>query len=60
MESGLRAVEKILFAEDLEVAVAQETVKNDRPLWHTLAILAFALLLVEWWFFHRRPTEAAA
>ena len=27
------------------------------PLWQQLALAAFALLLIEWWLFHRRRTE---
>lgn len=54
MESSLAGVEEIQFRE-VKVGAAETTVKNDRPLWKWLAIGAFALLLVEWWYFQRRP-----
>ena len=40
-----------------ETSVAADTapVENDRPLWQLFALLAFALLVIEWWFFQKRP-----
>ena len=54
LETSLAAVETLEFNE-VRVAAAEETVATDRPLWHWFAGGAFALLLVEWWAFHRRP-----
>jgi len=54
-ESSLTAVETIQFPEDLSVAASQSQVKTDRPLWRTFAWLAFGMLVVEWWYFQRRP-----
>lgn len=53
-ETKLGSVEKLQFPE---VAVGAETtnVKSDTPLWGWLALAGLALLLVEWWFFQRRP-----
>ena len=53
-ESSLTGIEEIQFRE-VSVGAAETTVKNDRPLWKWLAIAAFAILLVEWWYFQRRP-----
>ncbi|MFK7821599.1 MAG: hypothetical protein AB8G99_23000, partial [Planctomycetaceae bacterium] len=53
-ETSLNAVEEIQFRE-IAVGVAETTVKNDRPLWKLLAVVAFVILLIEWWFFQRRP-----
>ena len=53
-ESSLMAVEEIQFRE-VAVGVAETTVQNDRPLWKWLAIGAFVILLVEWWYFQRSP-----
>ena len=53
-ESALSSVETIQFRE-IAVGVAETTVKNDKPLWKWLAIGAFVILLVEWWYFQRRP-----
>ncbi len=54
LESSLQAIDKIEFRE-IAVTAADSMVKNDRPLWKYLALAAFAILLVEWWYFQRRP-----
>ena len=59
LESTLEAADEIEFQE-LSVSAAEETIENDRPLWPILAMLAFAVLLVEWWFFQRRPSGVPA
>jgi hypothetical protein len=58
-ETKLAAVEKLQFPE---VAVSAETatVKSDTPLWGWLALAGLALLLVEWWFFQKRPSGLPA
>ena len=54
LETSLAGVEALRFRE-VEVAASEEAVKTDRPLWDLLALAALALLLGEWWVFHRRP-----
>ena len=54
LETSLASVDQIMFNE-LSVAAADSQTQLDRSLWPTLAFLAFCLLLVEWWFFQRRP-----
>ena len=54
-ETGLRAAEEIRFDEDLSVAAASVIPPTARRLWPPLAMLAFCVLLVEWWYFNRRP-----
>jgi len=54
-ETSLKTVKEIQFRE-LSVTAADGMIKNDRPLWTILAILAFVVLLVEWWFFQKRPS----
>jgi hypothetical protein len=53
-ETSLESVSEIQLNE---VAVAAEgsVKKTDKPWWPTLAMLAFGLLLVEWWVFQKRP-----
>jgi hypothetical protein len=54
LESGLAAVERIElqeFALPTDTAVAE----TDKPLWFPLACLGLLVLLVEWWYFQRRP-----
>ncbi|MBI1310001.1 VWA domain-containing protein [bacterium] len=52
LETSLASVEQIQF-DELSVKAADELLDTDRPLWSTLAAIAFAVLLVEWWFFQR-------
>lgn len=54
-ESSLAPVERLQFRE-VGVVAASTMLKSDRPLWPLFATLGFALLLVEWWYFQRRPS----
>ncbi len=54
METSLSRVDEIQFNE-LTVSAAEELLDSDRPLWSTLAMIAFVVLLAEWWFFQRPP-----
>lgn len=54
MESSLVQADEIQFNE-LSVGASEELLDSDRPLWSTLAIIAFVILLAEWWFFQRPP-----
>ena len=54
METRLVGLEKLQFSE-LAVEAASGTVKSDIPLWSILALLALALLVIEWWIYARRP-----
>ncbi len=53
-ETVLASVEKLQFPE-VSVSSDAPLVKSDTPLWGWLAGLGLVLLLVEWWFFQRRP-----
>lgn len=53
-ETTLKAAPEIQFRE-LSVAASEATFESDHPLWPMLTIAAFGLLLVEWWYFQRRP-----
>ena len=55
LETTLKTVDQIDFPET-EVSAADTMIKNDQPLWPILAVLAFIVLLVEWWFFQKRPS----
>ncbi len=53
-ETLLKQVPSVSFRE--ATAKAQnEAIEVDRPFWHYLAALALVVLLVEWWYFQRRP-----
>lgn len=62
-ESTLTPVSSIEFDEQT-VASADEVLTTDRPVWTIVTLLAFGLLLLEWWFFQRprtpNPTRTAA
>lgn len=51
-ESTLTPVSSIEFDEQT-VASADEVLTTDLPVWTIVMLLAFGLLLVEWWFFQR-------
>jgi Ca-activated chloride channel family protein len=54
-ETSLAGVGQIEFNERLQVAEAASVVKADLPLWPALLLGALGMLLVEWWFFQRKP-----
>lgn len=53
-ESSLKGISKISFNE-LAVSADQQTVKSAKSLWKVIALLALVMLMVEWWFFNRKP-----
>ena len=57
-ETSLAAVSQIEFADQLTVAASTAVPKADRSLWWALACAGFVVLLVEWWWFQRRPGVA--
>jgi hypothetical protein len=54
-ETSLASVEAIEFNEQLRVAAAAAPLRTERSFWKYCALAAFLILLVEWWYFHRRP-----
>ena len=54
-ETSLAAADAIEFNERLSVASAAAPVKMDLTLWPWLLLAGLAVLLAEWWCFHRRP-----
>ena len=53
-ETSLVGVDEIQFRE-IKVGAAEERLKQDKPLWTTLAVLAFVVLMLEWWYFQKKP-----
>jgi Ca-activated chloride channel family protein len=53
LETSLKTSEEIRFTEVSVSAKDTSLLEGDRPLWWLLALAAFALLLVEWWYFQR-------
>ncbi len=54
-ESSLFSVEKIEFGDRIAVTAETATLKTDQSLWWILAAMGFGVLLLEWWWFQRRP-----
>ncbi len=54
-ETSLAGVDAIEFNEQLSVAASTRPPRADRPLWPSLALIAFCVLLGEWWLSQRRP-----
>lgn len=58
-ETLLESVEKIQFKE-ISVTTSTPLLDQDKSLWPLLAGIGFVVLVVEWWFFQRRPGGFAA
>ena len=58
-ESSLKAVESLRFTELTVAAEKSDRIDSDQPLWWTLALLAFGVMLFEWWYFQRARGAAA-
>jgi len=58
-ETSLEGVSELKLNE-ISVAAEADRLKTDKPWWPTLAMLAFATLLVEWWLFQKRPGGISA
>lgn len=53
-ETRLETVDTITFNE-LSVEAEGEKILSDKPLWTWFAGFAFIVLLVEWWYFQKKP-----
>jgi hypothetical protein len=58
-ESNIRPAQVIRVGKSDVTASAREE-RGQLEIWPWLAAAAFALLLVEWWIYHRGPTLPAA
>lgn len=54
-ETSLFGVDELQFRE-VPVEAESERLQADKPLWSTLALAAFIMLLIEWWYFQKRPS----
>jgi hypothetical protein len=60
-ESSLASADEIVPRdEELRVGASTTTIDTNRPLWPTLAWIAFVVLLVEWWYFQRMTARVAS
>jgi hypothetical protein len=53
-ESSMESVEKLNFPE-VTVSATETVVKTDEPLWGWFAFAGLGLLIVEWWYFQKKP-----
>ncbi len=58
-ETSLNFVEKLQFPE-VSVAASTLVLKTDQPFWGWFAIAALVFLLLEWWYFQKRPSGVPA
>ncbi|WP_373649075.1 VWA domain-containing protein [Schlesneria sp. DSM 10557] len=54
-ETGLSTVDVLKFPE-VPVHAAATVLKTDQPLWRWFALGGLCFLLVEWWYFQKRPS----
>lgn len=54
-ETSLTAVDEVEFGDSVAVAVAETKTKTDRSLWWMVAMIGYCVLLLEWWWFQRKP-----
>lgn len=54
LETSLVSLDEIQFSE-VPVTASKSQIDSDKPLWSEFALIAFVLLLGEWWYFQRRP-----
>jgi len=60
-ETSLASADEIVPRdEELRVGASTTTIDSNRPLWPTLAWIAFAVLLVEWWYFQRKSARVVS
>ncbi len=54
-ETSLKAVSEVEFGDHVAVMVGEEVKKADRSLWWIVALMGYGVLLLEWWWFQRKP-----
>jgi hypothetical protein len=54
-ETNLATVSEVEFGDRISVPASSTAAKSDRSLWWALALGGFGVLLVEWWWFQKRP-----
>ena len=57
LETSMKTVEDLQFPE-LTVESSPDLLKSDTPIWQWLVLVGLAMLIIEWWYFHRPPVPA--
>ncbi len=52
-ETSLKPVEELRFSELTVATDEAQKIDSDKPFWWLLALLAFGVLMFEWWYFQR-------
>ena len=54
VETSLAGVEK-LVTKEASVSATETKLDQDKPIWSSMALIALIVLLVEWWYFQKKP-----
>ena len=54
-ETSLKAVEEVEFGDSVAVVVEETAKQTDCSLWWLVALCGYGVLLLEWWWFQRKP-----
>jgi Ca-activated chloride channel homolog len=54
-ETSLATIGELEFGDSVSVEVSEAGRKTDRSLWWSVAFLGYCVLLLEWWWFQRKP-----
>ena len=54
-ETSMETIDKLTFPEKISVNASDVVVKRDQPLWGWFTIAGLCLLMVEWWYFQKKP-----
>lgn len=57
LETSMKTVEDLQFPE-VTVESSIDLLKSDTPFWQWMVLFGFLMMIVEWWYFHRRPIVA--
>lgn len=53
-ETSLEKLNSVKFNE-MSVSVSEEEAQTDKSLWGLVTLIAFIFLVLEWWFYQKRP-----
>ncbi|MFO1006386.1 MAG: VWA domain-containing protein [Planctomycetaceae bacterium] len=54
VETSLAGVEK-LVTKEASVSATETKLDQDKPIWSSIASIAMIVLLIEWWYFQKKP-----
>ena len=54
VETSLNKLNSVKFNE-ISVTVSEEEAKTDKSLWGMISLIAFIFLIIEWWYYQKKP-----